>query len=205
MPKPDRMLRILQLLSHRRVVSLDTIRSSCRIPERTAYRYLNALADANIPVHFDKVRGGYTLAAPVGVQLDDMTLHEIVLLVSALRLVQQQVNMDYREEFDSLITRVISRQQYSLEAFVADAASSMQLPPDGPDLSEEISFALVQAAIAEGRKLTIRMERPGNNNQTEVTIDEPRLLFDGGWGVTSLGQEKGTAARLKKIAKIRIE
>lgn len=205
MPKPDRMLKILQLLSHRRVVSLETIMSSCRIPERTAYRYLNAISDANIPVFYDRERGGYTLTGPIDLRLDDLTLQEIVLLVTSLRLVQQQVNADYRVEFDSLISRVISRQRYALEAFASDLSEGDRLSQDAPDLSADISFALVQAAIAEGRTLTIYTEHGEDHGQGQVTVDEPRLLFDGGWGVTSPGQEKTSATRLGEIAKIKIE
>ncbi len=204
MPKPDRLLLILQLLSHRRAVSLEMIMSSCGIPERTAYRYLSAISSANIPVYYDRERGGYTLARPVDIRLDDFTLQEIVLLVTSLRLVQQRVNTEYRKEFDSLISRVISRQKYSFGAFTVDTVADDDLAQAGQDISEDISFALVQAAIAEGRKLAVHMQQSAGDGQVEVTIIEPRLLFDGGWRVTSPEQEKISAARLTQVAKIKI-
>lgn len=204
MPKPDRLLLILQLLSHRRAVSLEMIMSSCGIPERTAYRYLSAISNANIPVYYDRERGGYTLARPVDIRLDDLTLQEMVLLVTSLRLVQQRVNAAYRTEFDLLISRVMSRQKYSFGAFAMDSVTGEDLAHDGQDLSEEISFALVQAAIAEGRKLAVHLPQSEGKGNVEVAIDEPRLLFDGGWRVTSPDQEKISAARLTQVEKIKI-
>ncbi|MBK7143327.1 MAG: hypothetical protein IPH75_14730 [bacterium] len=51
------------MFSHRRAVSLKMIRETCGIPRRTAFRYLNAISEANIPIYFDRERGGYCLAA----------------------------------------------------------------------------------------------------------------------------------------------
>lgn len=181
--------------------------SSCGIPERTAYRYLSAISSANIPVYYDREHGGYTLARSVDIRLDDLSLQEIVLLVTSLRLVQQRVNAEYCTELDSLISRVISRQQYSLGVFAADTPTGESLARDGsdlPDLSEELSFALVQAAIAEGRKLTIQLQRSTGKGHVEVTIDEPQLLFDGSWRVSSHDKEKISAACLDQVAKIKI-
>ncbi|MBK7143306.1 MAG: hypothetical protein IPH75_14625 [bacterium] len=205
MPKPARMLMILQLLSHRRVVSLETIKSVCKIPDRTAYRYLNAMSEANIPVYFDKVRGGYSLTAPIDMHLDDLSLQEIVLLVTSLRLVQDHVNSSYRAELNRLAEQLLARQPYSVDTVTGEKSDGDHPNQPIPDFSAELSLALAQAAIAEGKKLSVHLSVPDGEGRSVVMIEEPRLQFDRSWGVTGIGEEKPALARFEEIAQVKIE
>ena len=158
-----------------------------------------------MPVYFDKQRGGYILSGPVELRLDDLSLQEIVLLVTSLRLVRQLVNQTYRGEFDTLISRIVSRQPYSLEAAVPEPGESESTPLETRDLSEDVSFALIQAAIAEGRTVTIHTDSSDTGEQSRVEVADPRLTFDGGWGVSSVGGKRGAISRLRDIAKVSLE
>lgn len=205
MPKPVRLLRFLQLLSHRRVVSLDTIKSVCGIPDRTVYRYLNAISEANIPVFYDRDRGGYCLTASVDMHLDDLTLQEVVLLITSLRLVQEHVNPAYQSELNQLIERLLSRQPFPVDSIAGDPNNNNLAEEPEPDFSQELSLALAQAAISEGKKLTLHLEQADSEGEIQVHIDEPVLSFDRDWGISGAGEGRFAVARLDEIARVLIK
>lgn len=205
MPKPVRLLKFLQLLSHRRVVSLEMIKSVCGIPDRTVYRYLNAISEANIPVYYDRERGGYRLTAPIDMHLDDLTLQEVVLLITSLRLVQDHVNPAYRSELSQLTERLVARQPFSADTIALDSQGSTAPAHPDPDFSQELSLALAQAAISEGKKLTLNLDRADSEGEIQVHIDEPVLSFDRDWGITGTGDGRFAIARLDEITRVLIK
>jgi predicted DNA-binding transcriptional regulator YafY len=205
MPKPVRLLKFLQLLSHRRVVSFETIKSVCGIPDRTVYRYLNAISEANIPVFYDRERGGYCLTAPVDMHLDDLTLQEVVLLITSLRLVQEHVNPAYRSELNQLIERLLSRQPFPVDSIAGDSNSNHPAEQAEPDFSQELSLALAQAAISEGKKLTLYLESADADGRTHLQIDEPGLSFDRNWGITGADTGSVAVAHLDEITQVVIK
>lgn len=60
MAKYDRLLYILNLLRSRRNLNADMIAVECEVTERTIYRDIIALSEANIPIYYDK---GYKYAS----------------------------------------------------------------------------------------------------------------------------------------------
>jgi hypothetical protein len=57
----NQLIVIVNLLYKRRCVSIKTIREICGISDRTAYRYIDKISRAGIPLYYDKNLGGYTL------------------------------------------------------------------------------------------------------------------------------------------------
>jgi len=55
MPKYDRLLYILNLLRSRRNLNAGMLASECNVTERTIYRDIVALSEANIPIYYDNV------------------------------------------------------------------------------------------------------------------------------------------------------
>jgi predicted DNA-binding transcriptional regulator YafY len=60
MAKYDRLFHILNLLRSRRSLSAKRLAEECQVTERSIYRDLISLSEANIPVYYDK---GYKLAS----------------------------------------------------------------------------------------------------------------------------------------------
>ncbi len=61
MTKLKNIIKLLRLLQEKKTVSLRTIMEVCNISERTVYRYIKNLNDANVPVYYDSRRGGYRI------------------------------------------------------------------------------------------------------------------------------------------------
>ena len=122
------------------------IKRTCDIPERTAYRYLNAISEVDIPVYFDKETRAYRLTQNPVSGIEDLSLGDAVLVIAALKLLKQFVNADYQTEIDKVLTKVLVRQEQPVEAAlpIVDDLSS-QVEPTA-DLSALLSSALVHTA-----------------------------------------------------------
>ena len=53
MAKYDRLLYILNLLRSRKNLNAEMLAAECGVTERTIYRDIIALSDANIPIYYD--------------------------------------------------------------------------------------------------------------------------------------------------------
>lgn len=60
MSKYDRLLHILNLLRSRRTLNARRLAEECQVTERSIYRDLITLSEANVPIYYDK---GYKLAS----------------------------------------------------------------------------------------------------------------------------------------------
>ena len=60
MPKYDRLLHILNLLRARRNMNAAALARECGVTERSVYRDIISLSEANIPIYYDH---GYRLAS----------------------------------------------------------------------------------------------------------------------------------------------
>jgi predicted DNA-binding transcriptional regulator YafY len=210
MSKPDRLLILLHLLSHRRSVTLETIASVCGIPERTAYRYLNTLSEANIPVHFDRQLGGYCLTFSTEIQFDELDLQEISLLVSCLLLLVRHVNRKYQIEIGRLVEKIISRQSFALETAhgiprILNEVSTAK--PLRPDYSGALSMQLVQSAIHARRavQLTLEDAKDPTGDDEQLEFGAPRLLFDRKWIVSDDHASSPAMADLSRITHVGIK
>lgn len=86
MPKNDRLLYILNLLRSRRTLNADRLAGECNVTERTIYRDLISLSEANIPIYYDR---GYKLASdnflpPLNFSLDEYRYLKLSLESSPL-------------------------------------------------------------------------------------------------------------------------
>ena len=85
MGKLSKIINLISMLYHRQSVSIKTIQDVCHISARTAYRYLNDISAANIPVLFDKTRGGYCLGHNTNIDFARFGVDEILLMIIALK------------------------------------------------------------------------------------------------------------------------
>jgi predicted DNA-binding transcriptional regulator YafY len=182
MAKLENILLIVNLLHHRQSVSLETIRSVCGVSERTAYRYVRTISEANIPVYFDKNTNGYSLLNKTTLNIDDLRIDECILVFLALRLLARNVNQPYRTAVEALIQKVLSRQSFVIEELWASFGVRLDDSLALRDLSDLITSQIIHAAVVNARTLRLTL-RDDVQARSVVEIEHPKLRFSKGWEV----------------------
>ena len=198
MNKTRRLIQLINLLNTRHRVTLEGIKKACGIPERTAYRYLNTISEADVPVYFDKDAGAYRLNSRSGALINDVSFGEAVLVLLSLKCLRTVVNDHYGEDLDRLITKAVVRQEWEVESVLGPAAKKLTDPLRGIDLSEELTSALIHAAVCCGRE--VRVTTLGER----VEITKPGLLFKGDWQLVERASDDPTKPTGKAVQKVEV-
>lgn len=193
MSKTERLLMLVSLLSHNKVVTMEQIQAICGIPRRTAYRYLNTISEANIPVYYDKQAGGYRLTKKVVLPGKQLSLHEAAVLAACLRYCQQHVNTEYRQQLQVIGAKLSSSHPLLLDQTQRTTCSAMERAV-APDYSEDINFELVNVAIANNRELLVLTASADRQDRIPLQITKPKLRFCRGWHVT--GETAGRSVKV---------
>jgi len=201
MSKLDRIIRLINLLNSRQSVSLKTIKTVCDVPERTAYRYLNSISGADIPVYYDRELRGYTLSSQFSRQISNLKLEEVILMVLALKALAAGVNSEYRLSVSRLISKILAL----ISAPIEEAVRSAESRPMGnhQDHSEMLTACMIHAALECERGIVITIDNPVGDNR-QVEIRRPCLLFRNGWRVTGTGCGDKDGFPLAAITKVSI-
>jgi len=202
MGKLKRVLRLINLLTHRQYVTLDTIKNACGIPERTAYRYLRDISEANFPVYFDRQAHAYRLDQPSGSRTDEFSTEETILILVALKKLARSLNEDYRHEAEALLNKLVVRQYLPLEEVVDAYRHQLDDLPDGEDYSQLISSMLISAAIRCNKKISITVNS-SNLSERDIRIENPALHFKKNWQLVNArcpGSEQADIPRIKKVS-----
>jgi predicted DNA-binding transcriptional regulator YafY len=203
MSKTTRVLQLINLLVSRDTVTIENIETTCGIPERTIYRYLNWISEANIPVYYDKAAHGYRLARSRRVNFDDLSLHQAVILVTALKAVLAHVDSGYREDIDDILSKVIVRLTVPIEEIIPSEGANAPVLRRDPDYSALFTTALLSVAIAKGNRIKLAIHAD-NGDIVAREIANPRLKFDGDWEVSAGKDTRTAASRLTDVAKVTI-
>jgi predicted DNA-binding transcriptional regulator YafY len=203
MSKTTRVLQLINLLVSRDTVTIENIETTCGIPERTIYRYLNWISEANIPVYYDKAVHGYRLARSRRVNFDDLSLHQAVILVTALKAVLAHVDSGYREDIDDILSKVIVRLTVPIEEIIPSEGANAPVLRRDPDYSALFTTALLSVAIAKGNRINLAIHAD-NGDIVAREIANPRLKFDGDWEVSAGKDTRTAASRLTDVAKVTI-
>ena len=198
MNKACRLIQLINLLNTRHHVTLEGIRKACGIPERTAYRYLNTISEADVPVYFDKEAGAYRLNSRSGALINDVSFSEAVLVLLALKCLRTVVNNHYGEDLDRLITKAVVRQEWEVESVLGPVVEKLTEPLKTIDVSEELTAALIHAAVCCGRE--VRVMTTGER----VQIAKPGLLFKGDWQLVERASGDQTTRAGKAIKKVEV-
>ncbi|MEK7774835.1 MAG: HTH domain-containing protein [Candidatus Zixiibacteriota bacterium] len=198
MSKTDRILSLLSLLSHRRDVSLDVIEQTIGVPRRTAYRYLNSLSEANVPLYFDKNTGGYRLTRALDIAPPAFTDNEVIVLTAVLMVTRQHLNPIYRTTLDSLAAKLCVRRSLPLERIVETHREMTQVHAIDPDFSAEITTAVLQVAVS--KEWNVELVRAGSpRSQKVVSLSNPRLTFNRYWRLSGRGPSGNEEIDLRSI------
>ncbi|MCP4686254.1 MAG: hypothetical protein GY867_12515 [bacterium] len=203
MNKTFRILQMINLLDHRRSVSLETIQKTCNIPERTAYRYLNTISEADIPIYFDTRDRAYRLTRQGVLEIDDLSLGEAVIMVLALKLLAETLSEEYQDEVEKLLAKVLVRQRFPIEEILPVIGHGLEDQTADLEFSELLSSLLVHAAISCKRE--VRLSTRGRQPVSpDVTIESPGWLFKDTWHLMEKSENRKGETALTEVSKVKI-
>jgi len=202
MGKLNRVLRLINLLTHRQQVTLETIKKTCGIPERTAYRYLKDISEANFPVYFDRNSRAYRMDRyGSGTRMDDFSLEEAILIIVALRRLVKSLNSDYQQDVSALTKKILVSQPLPLEEIFEAYEHQLDSLADQQECSQLVSSVLISAAIRFGRRIRLIMNS-GPSDDQDLSIENPALRFKKHWQLVSSTGSDSEAAEFPRIKKV---
>jgi predicted DNA-binding transcriptional regulator YafY len=203
MDKISKILLIVNLLHHRRFVTLADIRSVCQVCDRSIYRYINTISAANIPVYFDKAVRGYRLANKGQLELSSLDANEALLISLGLCLLSAKAGAAYWKDIDTLARKVISSQDSPLADLWTTCKQRVTPDADGGNLSELITYLVVQLAVQQHRKLLV-LPGNGDSEPKSVELKSPVLTFNERWLVQEKGMGLENAIPIAGIQKAKV-
>jgi predicted DNA-binding transcriptional regulator YafY len=154
MAKQDRLLYILNLLRSRKSLNAARLAEESGVTERTIYRDIISLSEANIPIYYDN---GYKLASdlflpPLNFNFDEYRALKLALESTPLRETEKYRPILKRIQAKvegGLSSQVMARKRTSVD----DAFIDIPATPDGN--MKTGYYALIEQGINERRQLTM--------------------------------------------------
>ena len=199
----ERILSLISLLNHRPYVTMETIKKTCNIPERTAYRYLNTISEANIPLFYDRTLRAYRLTGGSSIAANDLCIDEVLLIILSLRILSGRVNNEYCRDIERLTQKLTVQQPFPIEEALRMFEHQTEGLTELNDYSALVSSLLINAAITCSRRVRVTV-KPSEGEATEVEIADPSLRFHGSWQLAGRKDDRPGGIPLSKIRKVTI-
>lgn len=175
MSKQDRLLHILNLLRSRKNLNARHLADECGVTERSIYRDIVSLSEANVPIYYDR---GYKLASdlflpPLNFDVDEYTCLRMALGSTPLR------NTD---KYRQVVRRIEAKVEAGLSSRVREQRRYRASPAEidiAVTLSEERLcdfYADLERAVAETRTVTMTYESI-ESGVTERKVDPCFIVF----------------------------
>ena len=174
MAKYDRLLFILNLLRSRKNMTAAKLAEECGVTERSIYRDLIALSEANVPIYFDR---GYKLASDNFLPPLNFDLQEFRCLKTAL----ESSPLAKLETHRDILKRIRAKVEASLSNAVKEKKKYL---PETTHIAIDISqdrarlqkhFTILEQAIAEQTCLTMTYD--GLSGQVSRRVVEPVFVI----------------------------
>lgn len=157
MTKHDRLLYILNLLRARKSLNASALAGECSVTERTIYRDIISLSEAEVPIYFDR---GYKLASdsflpPLNFNFDEY---------QAVKLALESTPLRRTARYGEAIRRVRAKIEAGLNDSVkqrrrtAVDAMSMDIPSTEDPRAGERYFGDIEEAASEQKSLEIEYD-----------------------------------------------
>ena len=182
MKKIDKILLLLGMLKTDSVIDIKTIKERLQITERTAYRYINTLTDAEIPVHYDPDLRGYCLFAPIKMNIDSLNMGEIFLIMIGLELLSKRVGEHYKAMINKLKEKISIQRPHLIDELIDKLQESDILDSANEDLSRFVIDRFIQYASLNKESLRLVVQDNGTGTRDAV-IKKPNLRFRNGWEI----------------------
>jgi len=172
MKRTERLFAIAEFLRGRRTgVTAEAIAERFGVTIRTAYRDLDSLRDANLPLVADRGRGGgYALDRSYALPPVNFNAREAAVLISAGAWLEQMRVLPFSATLASAIDKVRSALDRSAQRELARSLESLAYVGVPARPSREPVRRAIEQAWFEKRELTIRYR-----GQSEVTTRRIRL------------------------------
>ncbi len=203
MDKVNKILLLVNLLNHRRFVTLEEITATCDISDRTAYRYINTISAAHIPVYYDKSVCGYRLLSEGAFSVSKIRSDDAIMIAVALRLLSKKLNGFYGEDIQLLTRRLFSSQNFPLEEVWDTFEKKTELELQTGDFSDLVTNLIIHMAVLNSRKLHISLSDEADEIR-KMEIEDPSLCFKDEWRLSGKKVEPEEAIPISKIKKASI-
>jgi predicted DNA-binding transcriptional regulator YafY len=175
MAKYDRLLYILNLLRSRRSLNARRLAEECRVTERSIYRDIISLSEANIPIYYDN---GYKLASgnflpPLNFTFDEYTC--LILALESSPLARAGCKADTISQVKAKVESGLSeitREQKRTSVDVARVDVGMTIP----QRASTRFYSDLEAAISN--RLSVDLEYDSiDHGPTNRTVDPYFIVF----------------------------
>jgi len=172
MAKYDRLLYILNLVRSRRNLNAPMIASECGVTERTIYRDIISISEANIPIYYDR---GYKFASdnflpPLNFNVDEYLTLQAVL--ESTPLYKAGHSKKIIKSIKSKVDACLSQNVRSQKAFKS-SVTSVKIKSTAPENGNEKYYALVEQGIRDNLVLELKYD----SIQSGVTVREIEPYF----------------------------
>lgn len=157
MPKHDRLLYILNLLRSRKNLNASQLAIECGVTERSVYRDILTLSEANIPIYYDN---GYKLASGNFLPPMNFTFDEY----SCLKMALESSPLIQTGKYSNTLKQILAKVEAGLSPQVKDIkrttrdTTHIEIPTSHPGPANEEIFALLEEAINDTRQLKIKYD-----------------------------------------------
>lgn len=199
----SQILSLLSLLHHNHSVTRKQIMTTCGISERSAYRYVTRLSEANIPIYFDQTSRGYRLTRALTLSAEYLGVSDILLIRTALQLLRSRLGDSYAgsiQNIEALLDRMCpgaSQADLALPSGLVNPNDKQQ------DLSEIVSYCCILQAMSLGKKVRVKI-RDGGGEPKTATLGRPTLRFDNEWLIRDLNGDSTIETPLSSIADLQL-
>ncbi|MCB2201464.1 YafY family transcriptional regulator [bacterium] len=177
MAKYDRLLHILNLLRTRRNLNAALLASECGVTERSIYRDILSLSEANVPVYYDN---GYKLASdnflpPLNFDFEEYSALKLALDSSPLCKTDsyRKILKRIRAKVEAGLSDVVKqKKKTAVDTTIVDIAVSVE-----PALIERY-FAALERAVSESTQIEIVYDSV-HSGLTKRTVEPYFIVFRG--------------------------
>ncbi len=184
MEKLVRLVRLVNLLTHRKGVDLATIMKTCDVPRRTAFRYLNVVSEAGIPVYFDKHARQYRVNNAYSATIANLSQQELLYILLGLNILSTRVDDNYQDDLKNLVMKLCERQPIEIEKLTADAELEKELSEFLTNGSAWLTSKIIDFAVTLNQPLRVQVLDDSGARQ-EFDIELPVMEFDYEWMISS--------------------
>jgi predicted DNA-binding transcriptional regulator YafY len=172
MHKYDRLMFILNSLRSRRNLSAAKLAEECGVTERSIYRDILSLSEANVPIYYDR---GYKLASdnflpPLNFDLDEY---------NCLQMALESTPLKKTDKYQALVKRIRAKVEAGLSESVKSKskftppATKLEIPVTA-EIDEPGLFSQIEHAIQDDQCLEIVYDSVESGESTRIV--EPYFI-----------------------------
>ena len=194
------LLKVVSLLRKHRRVSREKIMEQCGVSERTVYRYMNRLAEANLPIEYDKKTRSYRLTDQQVSPRRFPNRLQVAAIRQGLAMLKTTLNDSHQQSLGAIES--LFDVDGSDIPYRASVPRSYGQPESANSSPEGFNYYLVSEAMGSNRGIRICFIDDTGAESTR-TIFKPALCYDRHWSVRDLSSAKRESLPLARITEIR--